>query len=150
MQTQSFEDILARDGVLVYTAVGVSMMPLIRQRRDVLTIERVEGRLKPLDVALYRRDDGKCVLHRVLEVREHDYVICGDNQWRREYGITDRHILGRLAAIRRDGVLIRMDDPAYLRYVHRWCDHFWLRAYYLWLRDFPSRLHRLLHRILHR
>lgn len=80
MNRSSFGEILARDGRLIYTNVGDSMLPLIREGRDLLVIEPPEGRLKKYDIAFYRRDSGQYVLHRVLEVREHDYVICGDNR----------------------------------------------------------------------
>lgn len=36
-----FEDVIERDGRLVYTNVGDSMRPLIRQDRDILIIEKV-------------------------------------------------------------------------------------------------------------
>lgn len=35
-----FEDVIDRDGRLVYTNVGDSMKPLIRQDRDILIIEK--------------------------------------------------------------------------------------------------------------
>ena len=71
------------------------------------------------------------MLHRVLKVRENDYVLCGDNRWRKEYGITDRHILGVLTAVIRDGKELQMSDRRYRLYVHVWCDLFPLRAFLL-------------------
>ena len=41
----SFEEIINRDGRLIYTNVGDSMQPLIRQDRDFLIIEQPQGRL---------------------------------------------------------------------------------------------------------
>lgn len=137
---ESFETILARDGRLVYTSVGSSMRPFIRSGKDLLVIEKPTGRLKKYDVPLYRRDSGQYVLHRILKVRKDDYVICGDNRWRRETGITDQHILGVLTAIVRDGKTILMQDPAYLRKVHLWCDFFWVRAAILWIKFLPGRV----------
>ena len=59
----TFEEELERTGKLVYTNVGDSMMPLIRQDKDLLIIEKKpEGRLKKYDVPLYRRDSGQYVL----------------------------------------------------------------------------------------
>ena len=40
-----FEDVIERDGRLVYTNVGDSMRPLIRQDRDILITEKPHGRL---------------------------------------------------------------------------------------------------------
>ena len=131
MNSTSFEEILQTQRRLVYTSVGNSMRPLIREGRDLLVIEKTSGRLKKYDIPLYRRDSGQYVLHRVLKVRENDYVLCGDNRWRKEYGITDRHILGVLTAVIRDGKELRMSDRRYRLYVHVWCDLFPLRAFLL-------------------
>ena len=128
MKKSSFEEILESEGRLIYSNVGDSMLPVIRQGRDLLVIERTSGRLKQYDVPLYRRDTGQYVLHRVLKVRERDYVLCGDNRWGRETGITDRHVLGVLTAIIREGKTLSVTDRRYRIYVHLWCDLFPLRA----------------------
>ncbi len=128
MNKSTFEEQIQKNGKLIYTNVGDSMMPLIRQDKDLLIIEKVNGRLKKYDVPLYKRDSGQYVLHRILKVRENDYVICGDNRWRREYGITDRHIIGVLTGIVRDGKTISVTDKKYQLYVHLWCDFFPIRA----------------------
>ena len=108
----TFEDILDRDGRLVYTNVGTSMMPLLRQRHDLMVIEKKgPERLHWLDVPLFKRDNGQYVLHRVMWVRKNDYVICGDNQWYLERGITDKHILGVLVQVDRDGKVLDMRSP---------------------------------------
>lgn len=126
---RTFEEELAASGRLIYTNVGDSMMPLLRQHRDLMVIsKKPEGRLKRYDVPLYRRDDGQYVLHRILRVRTDDYVICGDNRCKREYGITDRHIIGVLTAIIRDGKEIPVTDLRYRIYTHIWCDCFPIRA----------------------
>jgi hypothetical protein len=108
----TFEDILDREGRLVYTNVGTSMMPLLRQRHDLMVIEKKgPERLHWLDVPLFKRDNGQYVLHRVMWVRKNDYVICGDNQWYLERGITDKHILGVLVQVDRDGKVLDMRSP---------------------------------------
>ena len=137
-----FEDVIERDGRLVYTNVGDSMRPLIRQDRDILIIEKPQGRLKKYDVPLYKRDNGQYVLHRVLKVREGDYVICGDNRYSKEYGITDRHIIGVLTAVVRDGKEIPITDLRYRLYVHLWCDLFPLRTVILKAKRIPKWLKR--------
>lgn len=129
MDKSTFENEINRSGKLVYTNVGDSMKPLIRQGKDLLIIEKADGRLKKYDVPLYRRDSGQYVLHRILKVRENDYIICGDNRWQKEYGITDRHIIGVLTAVVRNGNhAISVSSFRYRIYVHIWCDLFPLRA----------------------
>ena len=129
MNKSTFEEQLAKNGKLIYTNKGDSMMPLIKQNRDLLIIKPVNGRLKKYDVPLYKRDSGQYVLHRILKVRSNDYVICGDNRWVKEYGISDKHIIGVLAAVVRNGREITVNDRKYRLYVHLWCDLFPLRAF---------------------
>lgn len=132
MGNMTFEQVIARDGRLIYTNRGDSMMPLIKQGRDLLVIsKKPKRRLKKYDVPLYKRDSGQYVLHRILQVRKHDYVICGDNRWTKEYGITDRHIIGVLTAVIRNGEEIKVTDLKYRIYVHLWCDLFPVRAFVL-------------------
>ncbi|MFR0880407.1 MAG: S24/S26 family peptidase [Oscillospiraceae bacterium] len=129
MDKSTFENEINRSGKLVYTNVGDSMKPLIRQGKDLLIIEKADRRLKKYDVPLYRRESGQYVLHRILKVRENDYIICGDNRWQKEYGITDRHIIGVLTAVVRNGNhAISVSSFRYRIYVHIWCDLFPLRA----------------------
>ena len=129
MIKSTFEEQLAKNGKLIYTNKGDSMMPLIRQDRDLLVIKPVHGRLKKYDVPLYKRDSGQYVLHRILKVRRNDYVICGDNRFIKEYGIRDRHIIGVLSAVIRDGKEVSVNDMKYKLYVHLWCDFFPIRAF---------------------
>lgn len=138
----TFEEIIAQQGHLVYTNTGTSMMPLLRQHRDLLVImPKPEGRLHRLDVPLYKRDNGKYILHRILWVRKKDYILCGDNQWHPECGISDRHIIGILDAVVRDGKTIPLRSTPehphvswkYRLYVHLWCDFYLLRAPIVWL-----------------
>ncbi len=99
----SFEEYLRQHDTLTYTNVGVSMLPLLRQGKDLFTVCRKgPERCRKGDVVLYRR--GKdYVLHRVVEVRPEDYVILGDNCIAMEYGIRDADILGVMTGYVRGG-----------------------------------------------
>lgn len=128
MEVLSFEEVLDRHGLLVYTNVGYSMMPLLRQGRDLMEI-RKKGpeRCNKYDVVLYRREN-RYILHRILRVREKDYVLLGDHNTFLEYGITDEDILGVLTAVVRDGKRIDVKtDRGYWLYVHLWCDAYPVR-----------------------
>ena len=92
----NFEEELNRKGTFTYTCKGVSMLPLLHQQKDLFTIQKQEGRYKKYDVVLYKRPPKSFVLHRVVEVREQDYVILGDNCLEKEYGITDEDILSAI------------------------------------------------------
>ncbi len=136
MSKSSYEEELEQKGKLVYTNVGSSMLPLLRQRRDLVIIEkRPVGRCKKYDVVLYRRPSGQHVLHRILKVRKNDYVICGDNRRVREFGVPDEWIIGVLTGVVRDGKQIHVTDWKYRLYTHLWCDFFWIRAALIWGRN---------------
>ena len=107
---KKFEDIIAEQGRLIYTNVGDSMYPAI-QPRDLLVIEAVTRPLKVGDVPLYLRDNGQYVLHRVYKKRRGEYVMKGDNRTCIERGITDRHIIGVLTGVIRDGKTCPVDPP---------------------------------------
>ena len=139
MHKSTFEEEISRTGKLIYTNVGDSMMPLIRQNRDLLIIEKVSGRLKKYDVPLYKRDSGQYVLHRIIKVHKDDYVICGDNRWQKEYGITDHHIIGVQTGVIRNGKTISVNNKNYRLYVHLWCDFFHVRALILRVKNYLKR-----------
>lgn len=140
----TFEEELGRSGKLVYTNVGCSMLPLLRQGKDLMIISpRPAGRLKRYDTVLYKKGD-KYILHRILKVRKEDYVICGDHNWHREYGIRDSQIIGVLSSFVRDGKEISVTDRHYLLYVHLWCDFFYIRAVVLRVAAFFRSLKRKL------
>ena len=130
----TFEEELALHGSFAITAIGRSMMPLLRENRDLLVIRRMprgaDGRpqrARRYDVVLYKRE-GRYILHRVLKVLPEGYVICGDNNWKREYDIYDAQILGVMTAFVRDGVETPVTDGRYKLYVHLWCDFYYIRA----------------------
>ena len=113
----SVEDILKERGTLIYSNVGTSMMPLLRQGKDLFVI-RSKGpeRCRRGDVVLYKRPPGRYVLHRVVEVLEDGYVILGDHCADRENGITDADILGVMTGYIRDGVEHSVEEKAYRDY----------------------------------
>lgn len=114
--TKKFEDIINEQGQLVYTNVGDSMYPLIKPR-DLLVIKKVTAPLKKNDTPLYKRDSGQYVLHRIVKIKNGEYYICGDNRAFIERGITDRHIIGVLTDIVREGRTIPVNSPEFKSYV---------------------------------
>lgn len=141
--SSTYEEELNRHGSFIFTNVGISMMPLLRQHKDLFKIEKkTDKRGRKYDVVLIKRASGQYVLHRILKVRDKDYVLCGDNQFHREYGVTEDQILGVMTEVIRDGQSISVEDKKYQLYVHLWCDFFYIRAAFLWLKLLPRRVQR--------
>ena len=124
MMAISYEEYLDQYGTLTYTNVGVSMLPLLRQGKDLFTVaKKGSERCKVGDVVLYRRPPNQYVLHRVVGVRPDDYVILGDNCVAKEYGIRDEDILGVMTGFVRNGKEHSISEVRYRMYsasmVHR-------------------------------
>lgn len=139
VEHMTFEDVLDKDGALVYTNVGVSMMPLLRQRKDIIEIRKKEsGRCKKYDVVLYKRGT-HYILHRIIKVLPDGYWILGDHCIHVEKDIKDENILGVMTRVRRNGKEITPDNIWYKLYVHLWCDVYPVRMLLLRIRWFIYR-----------
>lgn len=118
--SESIEEVLARDGYYVRTTVGVSMRPMLRNRRDRVIIRPVgEERLKRWDLPLYRRPDGKCVLHRIIDVKDGYYVIRGDNTYAKER-VPDEWVIGVMSEFYRGKRHVTATQRSYRFYAAAW------------------------------
>ena len=61
-----FEDVLNKEGELIFTNVGYSMYPLIKQREDVLRIVKTDN-YKKGDIVLYKSEISTYLRIRRLE-----------------------------------------------------------------------------------
>lgn len=135
MSKSTFEEELKEKGVLIYTNVGTSMRPLIRQGKDVMIIKSVDtGKLKKMDVPLYKRKNGQYVLHRIIKVNKDGYVIRGDNTYSNEYGVTDHQILGVLTGVIRNGKEISVNSFWYKVYSYFWLYTYYIRKVVVWMK----------------
>lgn len=114
MTEKSIEEILKSDGMYVSTTSGVSMYPMLRDRRDTIAVTPTQERLKKYDVALYRRGNSY-VLHRVIKVLPDSYVIRGDNCAAKEY-VPDSSVLGKLTEVWREDKKLNMQGAPYRAY----------------------------------
>lgn len=123
----SFEEQLSLHEKIIYTNVGDSMMPLLRENRDVLIIGRKSGPLKKYDIPLYKRNTGQYVLHRIVNVSNGEYTTLGDNRIVKERGVTDSSVIGVLVGVIRDGKEISFDSLSYKLYTRIWCGLYCVR-----------------------
>lgn len=128
------------------TVTGCSMMPMLRQYRDSVQLKPVTGPLQPGDIALYQRDNGRYVLHRVIRVTAEGYLFCGDNQATLEPVHQDQ-LIALVAEYVKNGKPHTLDEIGYRLYCFVWVRLFWIRKYYIRLR---RRLGRLRNRLLKR
>ena len=109
------EEAFSKDMTFKIPITGTSMNPFLVEGRDYVLIEKPSLPLEIGDVPLYRRDNGTFVLHRVVDKTEKGYVMCGDNQFILEKGIEDKHIIGVMCTVCRDGKTFNVDDEEYIK-----------------------------------
>ena len=75
---------------------GISMLPMLKENRDTVVIERLERELKVGDVPLYRVEGfQKFVLHRIIKITKDGFIIRGDNVYHTEF-VKKEDIIGVL------------------------------------------------------
>lgn len=115
---------------------GTSMLPLIRQNRDTVMLKQAPEKLKKYDIPLYMRKDGQFVLHRIVAVKKDGYVMCGDNQWKREYGIKSDAILAVADGIWRENKYLSVNSLSYKIYSRKQVIKKRILAYKYMLKEF--------------
>jgi len=114
------EDILKNEGIYTCQTSGLSMHPMLRDRRDTVIITRKNGRLKKYDVPLYKRGN-EYVLHRVIKILPGGgYNIRGDNCYQTEKNIPEDAVIGVLSEFWRDEKHIDMNSLSYKLYCRLW------------------------------
>ena len=140
----TFEEEIQNSGKLIYTTVGVSMRPLIKQGRDLLIVTKPQGRLKKYDIPLYKRKNGQYVLHRVVKVKDDGYVILGDNCIKWENDIKDDQIIGVLTSLVRKGKEVDFDSFGYRFYSRAWYLLYPVRVIFMSARRLAGKIKRKL------
>ena len=121
---------LDNGGTVQLPITGTSMLPLLVWGRDSVEIIKSEN-IKKGDIIFYRRDNGQFVLHRIVSENENGYILCGDNQWNKEYGICDRHIIAVVKSINRKNKSFTISKLSYRIYSKIWVGILPVRKYIL-------------------
>ena len=144
----SIEAQLSSNGFYVSTTVGVSMRPMLRNRRDRVIVKPIgDKRLEKWDLPLYRRPDGKYILHRIIGVKDGVYVIRGDNTYVKEY-IPEEWILGYVSEFYRQDRHVKASSKFYRFYAAFWNFIYPVRRLFVRCKRFAGRCLNKLRRLL--
>ena len=128
-QKRTIEEVLLETGKYIGPTVGVSMLPMLKNRRDTIVVKAKTERLQPLDVALYKRGDAY-ILHRVLSVTESGYIIRGDNCYYDEI-VPEEAVIGVLTEFFRKKKHYFCTDKKYLRYIKKRLKNYKARRFFI-------------------
>jgi len=120
---------LAAGQKVKFSPRGTSMLPMLRQGIDTVTLSPIPERLKKYDLPLYQRADGHYVLHRVVKAGE-TYTCIGDNQFVYESGLTHRQMIALVSSFTRGAREYSVDDWRYRLYCCFWHNSRGLRHLY--------------------
>ena len=115
---------LESGGRATLVVTGNSMYPTFRNRSDAVYLIPVKRPLKKGDLILYRRDNGRYILHRIVTKPKNGAFFCtGDNQWELE-NVTDGQVLALVDGFTRGGRTCSASNRRYRAWVALWV---WLR-----------------------
>ncbi len=141
-----FENEIQSKGYILHTNDGDSMMPLLRQHKDIMVIKKITEPLKKYDAVLFKRPNGSYVLHRIVKVCGlGNYRIAGDNRTFSET-VPEEWIIGILSEVIRDGRHISVESDEYKAYVRKVP----FRRFKLKLKRYPQALKRKIRKLLRR
>ena len=119
---------LAKNGVIAFVPKGNSMWPTLKDEKQSVIVKRKTEKLRPMDVALYKRDNGANVLHRVMKTTDSGYIMCGDSQFVFEK-VEEDNVYGVMVGFYRGKRYIDVNDAEYIEKVQKWYRHKALRRF---------------------
>ena len=72
-----------------------------------------------MDVALYHRENGRNVLHRVIAATDTGYIMCGDSQFVKEL-VSEDNVYGVMVGFYRGKRYIETTEAEYIEQVKSW------------------------------
>ncbi len=123
--TFSLEDILPvmkeqldNGKTVSFVPKGNSMLPMLRNGKDMVLLKKTNERLHLSDVAFYyRRETDSYVIHRVAGFqKDGSYIMLGDNNITKEYNIRPEDIIAVMTAFYRKGKMYTVNDFRYRAY----------------------------------
>lgn len=114
-----FKEYLALGRSVRFSPKGESMLPLLKEGRDTVTLSPIMSDLKKYDVVLYQRDNGQYVLHRILKASE-AYTCIGDNQINKETGLRRDQMIAIMTSFTRGNKSYTVNNLLYKIYCRVW------------------------------
>ena len=110
---------LANGNSVCISPKGISMLPMLRDSIDSVVLAPLPDRLKKYDIPLYKRENGKYILHRIVKIDD-TYTCIGDNQFKYEKGIERAQLIAVVTAFTHGNKEYSVNDFSYKFYCRFW------------------------------
>ncbi len=137
---------LGAGGEVSFISKGSSMCPMLRDGVDTVILKKPTFPLKRYDIPLYIRKNDKFVLHRIIAIKDGNYIIRGDNCKYIETDIKDENVVAVLCGFIRNGKKYSTDNFFYKIYSRVYSSELF---YFFHKRAIPK-LKRIVKKIIHR
>ncbi len=124
------KEVLASGGEFSFIPGGDSMLPMLRNGLDLVSVVSPPPRLKKYDLPLYRREDGSFVLHRVIKLLPDGYTVRGDSQTLREH-VSPSQIVAVVSSFKRGEKTYTVKSFFYRLYCVLWVNLYLPRRFIL-------------------
>lgn len=122
---------LAEQNCASLNVTGTSMRPMLSHLQDRVLLKKPE-KLKKGDIILYRRENGRYILHRIIYKEANGYICSGDNQWEREH-IRESWVIAVVTDFYKKEKRYSICHKGYRFYAWLWRVLFPIRRPILWL-----------------
>lgn len=104
-------DIIDSGNEVPLTVSGWSMVPFLVSDRDTIVMGTPKERFKKGDMALFKREDGSYVMHRICKIDKNgDYYFVGDSQTVIEGPIKASDVFAHVKRVCRKGKWLKSGD----------------------------------------
>ncbi len=137
---------IEKNNVIAFVPGGNSMWPILKNRKQSVIVQKKQEKLKKFDVGFYQRDNGAFVLHRVMQVTDDGYIMCGDSQLVFEK-VKEENVFGVLTGFYDGDDYVEVTDEKYIEKVNAFYKHKTLRRIRLKVFHFRQRVKNRLKKI---
>lgn len=92
----SLKDAIEQNGQILHFTKGISMQPMLKQGENPVIVGKLSRKLKKRDVILFDGGNDRCVLHRIIKIKDGKYLARGDNNLFNDGYIKHEDVLGVL------------------------------------------------------
>ena len=110
---------LNKNGVIAFVPKGNSMWPTLKNGKQSVIVKKKTEKLRAMDVALYRRENGSNILHRVIKPTEYGYIMCGDSQFMFEK-VNEENVYGVMMGFYKGKRYVDVKNAEYIEKVKKW------------------------------